>query len=136
MKQLEKTYDIPLHDIKTIVEVQEYSMYYLLSIITLSIIVIGVLAYLLYKFIQKRNIYNQRKEHYKLLSSIDLSDTKKAAYALSLYGYTFAKDGERQTGMYQNISARLEQYKYKKDVEKFDEETLGYIELYKGMIDV
>ncbi len=29
----------------------------------------------------------------------------------------------------------LEQYKYKKEVGELDKETLGYIELYKEMID-
>ena len=136
MKSQEKTYDIPIHDIKSIVEVNEYSLYYLIGVSIVSVLVVGGLLYLTYKWLQKRNQYSQRKEHYKLLHSIDLSDTKKAAYAISLYGSTFKDDGERQTGMYKNITQRLDQFKYKKDVEKFDEETLGYIELYKGMIDV
>ena len=38
--------------------------------------------------------------------------------------------------MYKNIVDRLEVYKYKKDVEVFDKEILGYIDLYKGMLDV
>jgi len=136
MKELAKTYDVPLHDIKTIVEVPEYSFYYLLGIIVLSILVLSTILYLVLKYLQKRNAYNQRKEHFKLLNSIDLSDTKNAAYSISKYGVTFANDGERQLGMYKNISARLEQFKYKKDVDSFDKETLAYVELYKGMIDV
>ena len=136
MKALEKTYDVPLHDIKTIVEVNEYSLYYLIGVSSIAFILIGGLVYLIYKWYVKRNLYSQRKEHYRLLHSIDLNDTKKAAYAISLYGATFVNDGDRQAGMYQNITQRLEQFKYKKDVDKFDKETLGYIELYKGMIDV
>ncbi len=137
MKDLtKKIYDIPLHDIKDIVEVQEYSFYYFLGTLIFALVVFGALAYLLYKYIQKRNAYNQRKEHYKLLQGIDLQETKKAAYAITDYGYIFKDDGERQAGMYANIVARLEQYKYKKSVDAFDDETLGYIELYKGMIDV
>ncbi len=136
MKELEQNYDIPLHDIKTIVEVPEYSLYYLIGITIVSIVVLATLAYLIYKYIQKRNAYNQRKEYYKLLHSIDLDDTKNAAYSISKYGAIFKDDGERHSGMYANITDRLEQYKYKKDVEKFDTQTLGYIELFKGMIDV
>lgn len=136
MKDMEKIYDVPLHDIKTIVEVQEYSFYYLLGVVFLSILALITLGYFIYKFIQKRNAYNQRKEHFKVLNSLDLSDTKNAAYAISRYGMTFANDGERESEMYKNITSRLEQFKYKKSVEEFDEETLGYIELYKGMIDV
>ena len=136
MEKLEKTYDVPLHDIKDIVEVQEYSFYYFLGVSVFSVVMLAALGYLLYKFIQKRNAYNQRKEYYKLLHSIDLNDTKKAAYAITKYGALFKDDGERQAGMFENISSRLEQYKYKKSVDAFDKETLGYIELYKGMIDV
>ena len=131
-----KIYDVPIHDIKGIVEVQEYSLYYLLGTLVFTLILFGAVAYLLYKYIQKRNAYNQRKEHYKLLQEINLQDTKKAAYAITHYGYIFKDDGERQAGMYANIVDRLEQYKYKKSVDAFDDETLGYIELYKGMIDV
>ena len=136
MKEMEKVYDVPLHDIKEIVEVQEYSFYYLLGVIFLSVLVLSVLIYLIYKYIQKINAYNERKEHFKLLNSLDLSDTKNAAYAISKYGITFANDGQRESEMYKNITSRLEQFKYKQYVEEFDVETLGYIELYKGMIDV
>ncbi|MEN8304421.1 MAG: hypothetical protein ABFQ64_10170 [Campylobacterota bacterium] len=136
MVDTQKIYDVPLHDIKEIVEVQEYSFYYLLGTVFLALLVLGVLLYLLYKYIQKLNAYNERKEHLKLLDSLDLSDTKNAAYAISRYGMTFANDGVRESEMYKNITSRLEEFKYKKSVEAFDEETLGYIELYKGMIDV
>ena len=136
MKNIQKVYDVPLHDIKEIVEVQEYSFYYLLGTVFLIIVALSVLGYFLYKYIQKINAYNQRKEHFKLLNSLDLTDTKNAAYAISKYGATFANDGQRESEMYKNISSRLEQFKYKKSVEAFDEETLGYLELYKDMIDV
>lgn len=136
MEELERTYDVPLHDIKTIVEVNEYSLYYFIGLSVITFIIIVGLLYLIYSWYKKRNQYSKRKEHYKLLHSINLDDTKNAAYAISLYGATFANDGDRQTGMYKNITQRLEQFKYKKDVDKFDKETLGYIELYKGMIDV
>jgi len=136
MKELEKTYDIPLNDIKTIVEVPEYSMYYLIALSIISILVISALIYLLMKYLENKRRYNVRKEHYKLLNSVDLKDTKKAAYAISLYGATFKNDGDRQAGMYENITQRLEQYKYKKNVDSFDTETLGFVELYKEMIDV
>ena len=132
----QQSYDIPIHDIKTIVEVDEYSFYYLLGISVVGTIILLSTLYLIYKYFKNKNSYNERKEHFKLISSVDLDDTKKAAYALSLYGATFKNDGDRQKGMYENLTSRLERYKYKKSVEKFDQETLNYIELYKGMIDV
>jgi hypothetical protein len=131
-----QSYDIPIHDIKTIVEVQEYSFYYLLVLSIFALILFAGLVYLVYRYIKNKNSYNQRREHLKIINNLDLDDTKKAAYALSLYGATFKDDGERQKGMYENLTSRLEIYKYKKSVDAFDKETLSYIELYKGMIDV
>jgi len=132
----EKSYDIPLHDIKPIVDVQEYSLYYLLGSIAVGVLVTSGVLYLLYLWYKKRNAFNIRAYNAKLLNELDLSDTKNSAYAISNYGLTFKDDSPRHTEMFKNISERLESYKYKKTVDTFDDETLGYIELYKGMIDV
>ena len=129
-------FDIPLHDIKPIVEVEEYSLYYLLGSIGLGLIVISVIVYFLYLWYQKRNAYNQRKVHLKHINELDLSDTKNTAYLISMYGITFKNDSPRHEEMFENINQRLESYKYKKDVDAFDKETLGYIEVYKDMLDV
>ena len=134
--QQTQSYDIPLHDIKPIVDVQEYSLYYFLGVSSLVVLFTFGVAYLIYKWLQKRNAFNIRKEHFKLLNSLDLSDTKQSAYAITAYGLTFKDDSQRHQEMYNNITNRLDMYKYKKEVEEFDSEMLGYIELYKGMIDV
>ncbi len=131
-----QSYDIPIHDIKTIVEVDEYSFYYLLGFSVVGVVLFLGVLYLIYRYIKNKNSYDKRKEHFKIISNVDLNDTKKAAYTITLYGATFKDDGERQKGMYENLTYRLERYKYKKSVEKFDQETLNYIELYKEMVDV
>ncbi len=133
---MQQNFDIPLHDIKPIVEVQEYSLYYLLGFSVLVVVVFLGIAYLVYKWLQKRDAFNIRKEHMKLLKNLDLSDTKKAAYAITAYGATFKDDSPRHSEMYANLHERLERYKYKKEVDKLDKETLGYFELYKEMCDV
>ncbi len=131
-----QSYDIPLHDIKPIVEIEEYSLYYFLGFASLALILVAGVAYLLYKWLKKRNRYNRRKEHFKLLNSLDLSNTKESAYAITLYGATFKDDSPRHKEMYDNLLGRLDAYKYKKEVSSFDSEVIGYIELYKGMMDV
>ena len=131
-----QSYDIPLHDIKPIVEVQEYSLYYFLGIVFIVLLLIGTLGYLIYKYFQKRNAFNLRKEHFGLLSSLDLKKSKESAYLITSLGATFKDDSPRHKEMYENLTNRLEAYKYKKEVGKFGKETLGYIELYKEMIDV
>ena len=132
----EKSYDIPLHDIKPIVDVQEYSFYYFLGLIGIVIVVIIGISYLIYLWYKKKTAFNLRVYHSQLLNELDLQDTKKSAYAISAYGETFKDDSPRHSEMYKNLSTRLQEYKYQKNVENFDDEILGYIELYKGMIDV
>ena len=132
---VQKQFDIPLHDIKPIVEIQEYSFYYLLALIAFVLIVLFVIVYFLYLWYKKRNEFNLRKHHLELLSGLDFSDTKNTAYAISSYGSTFKDDSLRHTEMFENITQRLQVYKYKKNVAVFDKETLAYIEMYKGMLD-
>ena len=134
-KQIQ-SYDIPLHDIKTIVEVQEYSLYYFLGTSLAILIVLSLFGYLLYLWNKKRNAFNIRKVHYKLLHELDLDNTKQSAYAITTFGATFKDDSPRHIEMYSNITNRLEIYKYKKQVNSFDSEMIGFIELYKDMIDV
>ncbi|DAB27469.1 MAG: hypothetical protein A2513_09440 [Sulfurimonas sp. RIFOXYD12_FULL_33_39] len=131
-----QSYDIPLHDIKPIVEIEEYSFYYFLGISSIALILVSVVIYFLYMWFKKRKTFNIRKEHFKLLDLLNLNNAKDSAYAITLYGSTFKDDSPRHKEMYENLVSRLEAYKYKKSVEKFDNETIGYIELYKGMIDV
>jgi hypothetical protein len=128
--------EIQIHDIKPIVDIEEYSFYYFLGAVGIGILLLIGISYLLYLWYKRRHAFNLRVEHAKLLNSLNLSDTKNTAYAISVYGNTFKDDSPRHAQMYKNISDRLENYKYRKNVEKFDSDTLGYIELYKGMIDV
>jgi flagellar biosynthesis/type III secretory pathway M-ring protein FliF/YscJ len=128
--------DIELHDIKTIVEIDEYSLYYLLGSVFIAVLVVLALLYLLIRYIKNRNAYNVRREHYKLMTLQNLSKTKEAAYAITFYGLTFRDDSPRNFEMYENLTKRLEPYKYKKEVDAFDDEVKSYIELYRGMIDV
>ena len=133
---VEQTYDIPLHDIKPLLEVQEYSLYYLLGASTLAAFILSAVIYLVLKWLKSRNAFNIRKEHFKLLNAVDISNAKKAAYDITFYGNTFSDDSPRHSEMYKNVVERLESYKYKKSVDAIDGEVVGYIELYKGMIDV
>ncbi|MDQ1263314.1 MAG: hypothetical protein QG559_315 [Campylobacterota bacterium] len=134
--QQEQSFDIPLHDIKTVVPIEDYSFYYLLAISAVVLLFVGAMSYLLYKWYKSRNRYNKRKEHFDILNSIDFANAKQSAYDLTLYGATFKDDSLRHKEMYENIINRLENYKYKKEVDAFDSEMIGYIKLYIGMVDV
>ena len=134
--QQTQSYDIPLHDIKPIVDVQEYSLYYFIGISAFVFILTCCIAYLIYLWFKKRNAFNKRKEHFKLLGSLDLSDTKHSAYSITMFGATFKDDSPRHKEMYENLINRLEEFKYKKDVKEFDSEVIAYVKLYEEMIDV
>jgi len=133
---MQKNPEIQLHDIKPLMEVQEYSLYYFIVLSVLALLFVVGVVYLLIKWFQKRNSFNIRKEHYKLLNNIDFQNAKQSAYDITLFGATFKDDSPRHLEMYKNLTQRLEEYKYKKSVEPLDKEVLGYIDLYKGMIDV
>jgi N-acetyl-anhydromuramyl-L-alanine amidase AmpD len=132
---MDQNYDIPLHDIKPLVEIQEYSMEYLIAINVVLIIIIMAFLYILFKWFQDKKKYNERKEHFKILENLDMNDTKNTAYKLTLYGYTFKDDTPRHQKAYNELFENLQRYKYKKEVESFDSETLHFIEIYQGMID-
>ncbi|MEA3227812.1 MAG: hypothetical protein U9P38_01945 [Campylobacterota bacterium] len=129
-------YDIPLHDIKPLLEVPEYSLYYLVALTLVTVSLLIGIAYLLFRWFQKKDNFNIRKEHFKFINSTNIKETKKTAYLITLYGATFKDDSPRHLEMYKNLTDRLQEYKYKKDVDAFNDEVKGYIELYKGMIDV
>jgi hypothetical protein len=133
---MQNNYDIPLHDIKPLLEVQEYSLYYFIVVSVVALVIFLGLLYLVLRWLKMRNAFNIRKEHYKLLNNIDFSDAKRSAYDVTFYGATFKDDSPRHNEMYKNLTQRLEQYKYKKDVDEMEDEVKSYIDLYKGMIDV
>ena len=132
----QQNYDIPLHDIKPLLEIQEYSLYYLIGVSTVVAFAVFAILYLVLKWIKNRNAFNIRKEHFKLLNAVDISDAKRAAYDITFYGNTFSDDSPRHSEMYKNLLERLDSYKYKKNVDAIDSEVIGYVELYRGMIDV
>jgi len=128
--------EIPLHDIKPLLEIQDYSLYYLVATVILTTVIVVGIMYLLVKWYKNRNRYNHRKEYFKLLSEVDLNNAKKSAYEITLYGALFADDSPRHQEMFHTLTEKLEGYKYKKSVDDFNDEVKGFIELYKGMIDV
>ncbi len=127
---------IHLHDIKPLLEIPDYSFYYFLAIIVMVTILLFGILYLAYRWIKNRKKFNIRAEHYRLLKNVNYKNAKKAAYEITHYGETFKNDSPRHTRAYENMLEHLEQYKYKKDVEDFDSDTIHYIELFEGMIDV
>jgi signal transduction histidine kinase len=131
-----QSFDIPLHDIKPLVDVPDNSFTIFIAVVILGVILLAVVIYFLYKYFSKAKKINQRKVNFEALSNIDFSDPKKAAYEITKYGLIFENDSERVYEAYHNLNTKLTSYKYKKEVENIDEETLGYYNILLGMIDV
>ena len=136
MEQKKEIFDIPLHDIKPLIEIQEYSMYYLGGILIVGIIVLFALLYLAFKYFSNRNKFNIRKYNLSRLKAIDFTNAKSAAYSITEYGITFKDDSDRHSRAYDALLEELESYKYKKNVENFSDETKHKFEIYLGMLDV
>lgn len=130
------SYDIPLHDIKPLMEVPDSSFTILIILVGIVAVVLAGGLYLLYRYLQSRKTVNHRKVHYKALKKVDFRDSKRAAYAITEHGRIFAEDSERLTETYANLMSRLEEYKYKKVVAAIDDESRSYYKIYLEMIDV
>ncbi len=127
--------DIPLHDIKPLVEVPDHSLLLLSGLLVLAVVLIGSGIYLAWRHLLQRKKVNIRLQSYKALKSITFEDSKKAAYAITRHGLLFSKEGGRYKEAYLELNRRLAPYKYKKEVASIDEETLAYFQIYVEMID-
>jgi len=131
-----KNYEIKLHDIKPLVEIQDDSLYYFLGLVGLTLLVLITLAYFLFKWYKHKNSFSIRKEHLKFLKKLDMENAKLASYQITSYGATFKNDSDQHLRTFEELIENLQEYKYKKNVQDFDEETKNKIRNYLEMIDV
>lgn len=128
---------LKLHDIKPLVEIEDYSFYYFLALSAVGVVVLAGVFYLFLRWLKHRKTENKRQKDLEALRAIDLTkDPKKAAYLLTKYGATFKDDDQRHKEMYANMVEKLQNYKYKKEVEPFDSDTIAVINLYREICDV
>lgn len=125
--------EIKLHDIKTIVDVEENSLYYFSSSIVLGILILIIISILVYKWLKKRNAFSLKKENLALLNSLEFSDAKKCAYDFTSYGAIFRDDSEQNTKAYDELVQTLQEYKYKKNVQAFDAKIIERMKKYVEM---
>ena len=131
-----QSFDIPLHDIKPLVEVNDNSFIIFTVVVFVAVLLLIGFSYLLVHFLKHRKRDNSRKETYTKLKKIKFDDPKVAAYGITQYGRMFAEDSPRTKEAYNNLISRLAPYKYKRVVKPIDAETQSYYKIYLGMIDV
>ncbi len=108
-----------LKDIKDIVEVPDYSLYFLIAITGVILLSIAYLIYLYLTRIKKTEVKTPREIALQNLKNIDFSDVKKVAYTFSVDGFLFIDDKNRDE--FEMIEKDLQQYKYRKKVNDLDE---------------
>lgn len=126
--------ELKLYDIKPLVEVPDFSLYLFIILILFGSVLLLTLLYLLYHFFKYRK-KDERKEHYKMLKELDLSDAKNAAYTLTKYGRLLAQT-DREKKFYYLLVEVLEEYKYKKDVKPLSKNARIKYENFMDELDV
>jgi hypothetical protein len=127
---MEPNATMQLRDIKPLVEIEDSSFYLYWGLILLGLLAVIIIGYFLYqkfKIIQK---VHREKEYLEVLNTIDWSSPKKAAYKATHYGRLLVTD-ERREVLFSQLLPLLERYKYKKETQRVDDETIGQFELYR-----
>ena len=107
-----------LKDIKGLVEVSDYSLYYLLGVVSIVVVLLMVLGFFIYRFLNKKERMTQQKLARSELKHFKVSDAKESAYRFSHLAQ-YAAD-EAQQAKLDEILKDLELYKYKKEVPELD----------------
>ncbi len=118
-----------LKDIKPLLEIPDNSFYFYWGSIILAVLIVLVLVYFVGKKLWKKRQINLAKGYLETLKAIDWHDTKKSAYDATHYARLLATD-ERRKELFSQLEPLLEQYKYKKEVDEVDQDTLNRFSLY------
>ena len=123
-----------LKDIKPLLEIPDSSYYiYWGLIIFVSVLAVGILFFIVKKLWNNRKV-NLQKGYLEAIKKIDWVETKKSAYEATHYARLLAVD-ERRTELFFELEPKLEQYKYKKEVDEIDDETKKLFNLYVQVAD-
>lgn len=123
-----------LRDIKPLVEIPDSSFYIYWGFIGFAVLLgLGILFFVVKKLWENRK-KNLAKEYLAALKSIDWSNSKKAAYEATHYARLLATD-ERRKELFSQLEPMLEKYKYKKVVDKVDDDTLKQYKLFVQVAD-
>ena len=126
--------DIPLHDIKPLVEVPDNSLAILIVVVIVSLVLLVLLTIWILSLYKETKEQKLRKSYLDKIHNIDTSNAKEAAYEMSYYGQLLAKE-KKEIDMLESLETKLSEYKYKKDVNKLDEDTLAYYKVFLEVLD-
>lgn len=127
--------DIPVHDVAPLLEIHEYSLVWF-AVLIICVFIVSYSVLMKMRLRGKPKEPNERQKSYERLMHVDLSDSKKAAYAISNEASFFAQDNESMQSDYRILLEHLERYKYAPNVEPIDKEALALYRSYCQMIVV
>jgi len=123
-----------LRDIKPLLEIPDSSFYIFWGLVIFGTLVVAAALYFaIRKYLQYRKA-NLAKKYLEKLKAIDWRDPKASAYAATRYGRLLATD-DRRKELFEQLLPLLEKYKYKKEVEAVDDETINRFNLYVQVVD-
>jgi hypothetical protein len=123
-----------LRDIKSLLEIPDSSYYLFWGLVIFAILLLAaVLFFAVKKYLEHRRA-NLAKKYLAKLHEINWSNPKESAYAATHYGRLLATD-ERRKELFAQLEPLLEQYKYKKEVDAVNDETLKKFKLYVQVAD-
>ncbi len=134
MKMNEQNLTAQLRDIKPLLEIPDSSFYIYWGLITTGIVLLLAILFFVAKKLWENRKVNKAKQYLAALKSIDWSNSKKAAYEATHYARLLATD-DRRKELFSQLEPMLEKYKYKKVVDKVDQDTLNKFNLYVQVAD-
>jgi len=130
----EQNISAQLRDIKPLMEIPDSSYYiYWGLIIFVSVLVVSILFLVLKKLWDNKKV-NLQKGYLEAIKRVDWIETKRSAYEATYYARLLATD-ERRKELFSQLEPKLEQYKYKKEVDELDDETQKLFNLYVQVAD-
>ena len=107
---------LEIHDIKPIVQIQDFTIYVYYGLIVVSFLFLLFVIYFICILLKKKAV-SKDKEYFTILNNIDFNNTKESSYLISRYGRLLAKT-QREKRLIDDIHNDLEVYKYKKNIDK------------------
>ena len=123
-----------LKDIKPLLEIPDYSFYLYWGLIVLAVLIVLALVWFLGMKLWKQRKINLAKGYLEKLKAIDWKNPKKSAYDATHYARLLATD-DRRKELFSQLEPLLEKFKYKKEVDEVDQDTLNRFNLYVQVAD-
>ena len=120
-----------IRGIRPIFEWGDYLWY--LAGLLVGVALLTVLVIILYRLFSPKKPVDLRGEYIKELETVDLDDSKEAAYAITRLVRLIATS-EREQKMAVKLAEKLERYKYAKAVPPLDEDAKAHYNIFLGMV--